>query len=114
VYVRTSVEDGSIRKNNCDVRQLYPWENVVTPPWNSTICVVHPRESSAAHSHGMDETFIILSGTGHVQVGDERRDIAEGDVLYIPGDTNHILTNTSDSEPVKFVSIYWTQGAKAE
>jgi mannose-6-phosphate isomerase-like protein (cupin superfamily) len=109
LYVRTEAEDGFIRKNNCDVRQLYPWDDVVTPPWNSTVCSVRPHESSASHSHATDETFIFLSGSGHVEIGDERRPVDEGDVIYIPSGTTHVVTNTDDATPLRFVSIYWIQ-----
>ncbi len=117
MYVRTAEEDEVIRKNNCDVRQLYPWDGVVVPPWNSTLCAVRPLESSKEHAHAMDETFIITSGRGTMRLGGEggeHREVGPGDVIYIPGDTSHILTNTSDSDPVTFVSIYWVQGERAE
>jgi quercetin dioxygenase-like cupin family protein len=116
MYVRTAEEDEVIRKNNCDVRQLYPWDGVVVPPWNSTLCAVRPLESSKEHAHAMDETFIITSGVGTLRLGGEggeHRKVRAGDVIYIPGDTTHILTNTSDSDPVTFVSIYWLQDQEA-
>ena len=49
-----------------------------------------------------------------VRVGGEHRTIGAGDLIYIPHDTMHIVTNTSDTYPLTFVSIYWLQGEKAK
>ncbi|GGY71345.1 cupin domain-containing protein [Streptomyces xanthochromogenes] len=108
MHVKTAA-DAQIRKNGCDIRELYPWDGVVVPPWNSTLCSIRPAESSTPHGHATDETFIFISGEGHVRVGTEERTITPGDVIYIPNGTDHIVTNTSDTEPLKFVSIYWLQ-----
>ncbi|MET7619234.1 cupin domain-containing protein [Streptomyces sp. NPDC005408] len=111
MYVKTASGDDQIRKNGCDIRQLYPWDGVITPPWNSTLCSIRPAESSTPHGHDTDETFIFVAGEGHVRVGEEERPITVGDVIYVPHGTNHIVTNTSESEPLTFVSIYWLQPA---
>ncbi|MEU6176250.1 cupin domain-containing protein [Streptantibioticus parmotrematis] len=109
MYVKTADSDEQIRKNGCDLRQLYPWDGVVVPPWNSTLCSIRPTESSTPHEHATDETFIFTGGEGHVRIGTEERDVASGDVIYIPNGTHHIVTNTSDAETLTFVSIYWLQ-----
>lgn len=112
MHVKTQASDRQIRKNGCDIRQLYPWDGVVEPPWNSTLCTIRPTESSTPHSHDTDETFIFISGAGQVDVGGETRRVIEGDVIYIPHGTNHIVTNTSEAKALTFVSIYWLQPAR--
>lgn len=109
MYVRTAVEDGLTRENNCDLRRIYPWQGVVVPPWNSSIVSIRPQESSKEHAHATDETFIFTGGTGSVRIGAERRDVVEGDVIYIPHDIMHIVTNTSETDPLTFVSVFWLQ-----
>lgn len=111
MYVKTT-EDDRIRKNGCDIRELYPWDGVVVPPWNSTLCSIRPTESSTPHSHATDETFIFTGGEGKVRIGEEHRTIKVGDVIYIPNGTDHIVTNTSETDPLSFVSIYWHQPAE--
>ena len=111
MYVKTRAGDSQIRKNGCDIRELYPWEGVVKPPWNSTLCTIRPTESSTPHSHATDETFIFTSGSGRVEVGGEPRPVVEGDVIYVPHHISHIVVNTSESDPLTFVSIYWLQPA---
>jgi mannose-6-phosphate isomerase-like protein (cupin superfamily) len=112
MHVKTQAIDRQIRKNGCDIRQLYPWDGVVEPPWNSTFCTIRPAESSTPHSHDTDETFIFVSGTGYVKVGGEARPVMEGDVIYVPHGTEHIVTNTDDTKALTFVSIYWLQPAR--
>lgn len=111
MHVKTEATDNKIRKNGCDIRQLYPWEGVVEPPWNSTLCAIRPTESSTPHSHATDETFIFVSGTGHVEIDGESRPVAEGDVIYIPNGLRHIVTNDDTEKALTFVSIYWKQPA---
>ncbi|MDQ2882590.1 MAG: cupin domain-containing protein [Actinomycetota bacterium] len=113
MYVRTSIKDGQTRENNCDLRRIYPWQDVVVPPWNSSLVSIRPHESSKEHSHATDETFIFTGGSGTVRVGAEQRVIDTGDVIYIPHGIDHIVTNTDDSEPLTFLSIYWLQTADA-
>ncbi|MFJ1792328.1 cupin domain-containing protein [Kitasatospora griseola] len=112
MHVKTATGDELIRKNGCDIRQLYPWDGVVTPPWNSTLCSIRPTESSTPHGHDTDETFIFVSGRGRARVAGEERDVVPGDVIYIPHGTDHIVTNVSADEPLTFVSIYWLQPAQ--
>lgn len=113
MYLRTTVDDGQTRENNCDLRRIYPWAGVVVPPWNSSLVSIRPHESSTEHNHATDETFIFMGGSGTVRMGEERRTVGEGDVIYIPHGNNHVVTNTSDTEALSFVSIYWLQQASA-
>lgn len=113
MYMRTATDDELIRKNGCDIRQLYPWDGVVVPPWNSTLCSIRPHESSTEHQHATDETFIFTGGSGIVRIGEESRTVGKGDVIYIPHSNDHVVTNTDDTEPLTFVSIYWLQQAPA-
>jgi len=111
MHMRTETGDGYIRKNNCNVRQLYPWDGVVTPPWNATVVTVDPQDSTTRHEHATDETFIFTNGGGLVWIGDERRPVAAGDVIYIPHGTEHTIINNSVDEPLQLVSVYWLQPA---
>lgn len=114
MYLRTGAADVQTRENNCDLRRIYPWPGVVVPPWNSSLVSIRPHESSKEHNHATDETFIFTGGTGTVRVEQDQREIAEGDVVYIPHGNNHVVTNTSDSEPLTFVSIYWLQSTVSD
>ncbi|MBY8863524.1 cupin domain-containing protein [Nocardia sp. CA2R105] len=109
MHFRSADTDVITRENNCDLRRLYPWQDVVVPPWNSSLVSIRPQESSKEHHHATDETFIFTSGVGTVTIDGEQRPIAPGDVVYIPHGQDHIVTNTSTDAPLDFVSIYWLQ-----
>ncbi|MCL2772762.1 MAG: cupin domain-containing protein [Oscillospiraceae bacterium] len=55
----------------------------------------------------MEEAFYIISGSGIVKTPDGERQITAGDVLFFPtGEKGaHKLTNTSDSEPLKYIDF---------
>lgn len=75
-------------------------------PFGSTYCQVEPGGFTARHNHHENETFLILSGRGRIQIGDEVAALSAGDVVLIPGLSQHRLDNTG-AEPLRFISIYW-------
>ncbi|MCM2442301.1 cupin domain-containing protein [Agrobacterium vitis] len=92
----------------CDLRRLYPWNEVTDPEfWGSAIASVRPGEATTPHSHDEEETFIILSGAGSITVDDESSDIAQGDVIYLPRHSHHTVLNHSDADPLVFLTIFW-------
>ena len=49
------------------------------------------------HYHrASEELYFFQSGTGHVRVGDEYRDVRAGECVVIPPGAIHKLTNTGD------------------
>lgn len=109
MHVRTAHDDGITRENGCDLRRIYPWQGVVAPPWNSSLVSIRPQESSTKHHHATDETFIFTGGKGTVTVEGQGREVIPGDVIYIPHGNNHVVTNTSTTDPLTFVSVFWHQ-----
>ena len=114
MHIRTHHTDTTTRENNCDLRRIYPWKDVVTPPWNSSLVSIRPLESSKEHQHATDETFIFTAGHGRVSVNGEERLVQPGDVVYIPHAHDHVVTNTSPRDRLDFVSIYWLQPQTGE
>lgn len=53
------------------------------------------RETTEHHYHGQDEEFlIILSGRGEAHIGDEKLEVAPGDVMMFPkGGPAHSMRN---------------------
>ena len=49
------------------------------------------------HSHDVDETFLVISGTLEIVVGDERIHAGPGDFVLGPRDVPHAFLVTSDS-----------------
>ncbi|MBV9564819.1 MAG: cupin domain-containing protein [Bradyrhizobium sp.] len=91
-----------------DFRRLFPWPETVDTPWGSAWMTVKPGSSSTPHSHAERETFIILDGTGLMTVDQESRQVTKGDVIYLPPESQHSLQNTSASQDLELLCIWWT------
>ena len=62
------------------------------------------------HNHETDEQiWVILSGVGMARVGDEEREVREGDAVYLPPRVLHTMKNTG-TYPLRFLAI----GAKVK
>jgi methionyl-tRNA synthetase len=92
---------------NVDLQLLYPWDGVVEPPFGAAWAVLKPGESTKPHAHQECETFFIAGGRGELAVGDERVPVEVGSVSFHRPFHNHILTNTSDSEDLLFLTVWW-------
>ena len=55
---------------------------------------VPPGEILIGHVDPMEEIYIIQSGRGRMQVGDEVCEVEPGDAIHIPTGQFHELTNT--------------------
>jgi mannose-6-phosphate isomerase-like protein (cupin superfamily) len=54
-----------------------------------------PGASVTPHHHEvLEEIYYVLEGAGVMTIGDERREVAAGDAVYIPKHCRHTLTNT--------------------
>ena len=57
------------------------------------------------HEHqGIEEVYYIINGKGKARVGEEEREIREGDAIYIPPGEVHSLTNMG-SHPLRFICL---------
>lgn len=53
------------------------------------------------HQHPTHEFYYVLYGHGTMVVGDEEREISQGDLVYIPPDVVHSLIATSPYVPIR-------------
>jgi methionyl-tRNA synthetase len=109
VYIRKIDPESFVNAYNVDLQLLYPWEGVVEPPFGAVWAVLAPGETTKPHAHQECETFIILEGQGLMSVGEEQKEVGPGDTTFHRPFDNHVLTNTSDREPLTFVSIFWEE-----
>lgn len=64
-----------------------------------------PGQSVTPHHHReIEEIYYILSGSGVMRVGDEKREVAAGDAVYVPRRSVHTLENTG-AEPIKLLLV---------
>lgn len=69
--------------------------------------VVEPGGASTPHNHDEEETFIFVEGEGLMVVNDEERQVANGDVVYLPRFSQHFVRNTSKDVALRFLCIWW-------
>lgn len=55
------------------------------------------------HHHEAEQVYVIVQGSGLMQVGDQSRPAKRGDLIYIPGSATHGIENTG-SEVLIYVS----------
>jgi mannose-6-phosphate isomerase-like protein (cupin superfamily) len=55
-------------------------------------------EMTVDTGHPEGELFIITSGHGKAFVGEEEREVSEGDTIYVPPNTPHWFNNDSGAE----------------
>jgi quercetin dioxygenase-like cupin family protein len=52
------------------------------------------------HSHPTHEFYYVTSGRGLMRIGDEEREIRQGDLVHIPPDAVHSLRPVSDNASI--------------
>jgi mannose-6-phosphate isomerase-like protein (cupin superfamily) len=61
------------------------------------------------HSQDQEEVYFVLSGTGEMCVGSERRTLGAGEAAYIPPGEYHQITNLT-AEPLVMIYCYGPAG----
>ena len=57
------------------------------------------------HSHPTHEFYYILAGRGIMQIDDEQREVAQGDLVHIPPDAIHSIWPTSLHAPLRGIAF---------
>jgi quercetin dioxygenase-like cupin family protein len=64
------------------------------------------------HSHPTHEFYYVTFGRGIMTVGDQEREIAQGDLVYTPPNVVHSLRPVSDHAPIRALAFaIGTKGA---
>lgn len=121
MLIRKLDPESFVRAYNVDLQLLYPWEGVVEPPFGAAWAVLAPGESTKPHAHQECETFFIARGRGVMSIGDEEVEVGPGAVSFHQPFHDHRLTNTSETEELLFLTVFWEDreqwegdGAEAE
>lgn len=66
-----------------------------------------PNEDVGMEKHdAVDQFFRFEKGVGKVIMNGEEQTLKEGDAVLVPAGTNHNIVNTSDTDELKFYTIY--------
>ncbi len=96
-----------LRAYGVDLQVLYPWDGVVEPPFGAAWAILAPGEATKHHQHQEGETFFIARGTGVMTVGEESVPVEAGSVVFQRPFHQHTLTNTSDTDDLMFLTVWW-------
>jgi quercetin dioxygenase-like cupin family protein len=69
------------------------------------ITTLEPGAAVPEHYHNCEESVLVLSGKARAHIDGVDRDVAPGEVSWIPEGVPHFFRNVSDDEPM---SIFWT------
>ena len=58
-----------------------------------------------AHAHPTHEFYYIVAGRGIMQIGDERREVAQGDLVRIPPDEFRSIWPVSTHAPLRGIAF---------
>ena len=58
------------------------------------------RQTEEHYPRNSEELYLFTSGMGRMRLGDEERDVTEGDCVVIPPKTPHKLWNTGENRLV--------------
>lgn len=62
-----------------------------------SFAMLQPTLSYEAHSHNdHEEVYYIMSGKGSIKIGKEVAKFRDGDIIYIPENRTHSITNEGD------------------
>jgi mannose-6-phosphate isomerase-like protein (cupin superfamily) len=89
------------------VQEVYPWAEAAATPFGAVWAIVEPGKRTKHHNHQEGETFFVASGRGSYRVGDEVVEVRAGDVVFQPPFNSHVIENTSETENLVFLSVYW-------
>lgn len=66
--------------------------------FTATWVEVEPGSRQRLHDHPSEQIYVLVGGRGTMTVGGEERQVAAGDLVYVPPGTRHGIRNAADSE----------------
>lgn len=61
---------------------------------------VQPNEEQSMHSHPESQCYYLISGMGLMCINEEKREVKQGDAIFIPGNSQHGIMNIGTCEMV--------------
>ncbi|MGM0452176.1 MAG: cupin domain-containing protein [Thermodesulfobacteriota bacterium] len=94
-------DDTGIMDNahNVDARNLYN-----TPEAMISVITLKPGQSLKRHITPVDVAFYVISGTGVVEIGEEKQEVVADTLVESPKDIVHCWYNES-KEPLRFMVV---------
>jgi mannose-6-phosphate isomerase-like protein (cupin superfamily) len=98
---KNNIEKLTVENNNFR-RVIYSGQNL-----QLVLMSLKPGEDIGSEIHSEnDQFFRIDAGSGKAIINGTEYDIQDGDAVIVPKGAEHNIINTSDSEDLKFYTIY--------
>lgn len=93
----------NLTKENSNFRKvLYTGENL-----QLVLMSLKPGEDIGSEVHNENDQFFRFDlGSGKVVINETEYEVKDGDAVVVPAGTEHNVINTSDSDDLKFYTIY--------
>jgi mannose-6-phosphate isomerase-like protein (cupin superfamily) len=86
-----------VTKDGSEIRELLAHRNSVIQKQSLAEARLPPGNATTAHYHrSTEEIYYILCGTANMVIGDESRQVKQGDAIAIPPGQVHQITNTGE------------------
>lgn len=72
------------------------------------ITVIAPGSAVPMHSHNCEESVMVLSGSGFVEIDGVDHEVRPGDTTFLPANIPHCFKNGSSEEEMRILWIYAT------
>ena len=79
---------------------LETWNDEEDPAVSIAQARVEPGVTTQLHSLDVDERYVIVAGSGRVEVGELQEEVGPGDVVVIPAGVSQRITNDADQDLV--------------
>ena len=100
-----TVSSKSVHSGTATQWRLFQEDEFLSTIKNLHANIINPGITSEPHQHESEEhVYFILSGVGIARVGDEEREVREGDVIYMPPRLPHGMKNAG-TYPLRVLTI---------
>jgi len=77
------------------------------PPFEGAWGYLNPGEEMELHHHPTEEIYLVFKGNGVVTVGPREKNVTTGDVVFVPPNEMHTMSNRS-RKPLLWMAVWWT------
>lgn len=97
MYVRNKTEAPFRERQGLKTQILLQLGDVEATDLCVTWVEVEPFAQQALHRHDPEQVYVIVAGRGRMRIGDETRDVTAGDLIHVPPDVPHGISNPQDT-----------------
>jgi sugar phosphate isomerase/epimerase/mannose-6-phosphate isomerase-like protein (cupin superfamily) len=96
----------AFKSHHGSVYAMDPMPPGLHPPFQSAWGYLKPGEEMELHHHPTEEIYLVFEGEGVVIVGPRERKVTAGDVVAIPPNQMHTMSNRSE-KPLLWMAVWW-------